>query len=79
MKEFRGWIPFDVQFRFQHSLKCRYIRIPGVSLVRSRVQGNPICSERLAIAGYAKEIWHIAAPTVAKQGDLVEVNAKANG
>ena len=68
-------VSLDVVFGRNHRYQIEHIPARNMPLVRTRMYGNPLGPETLAVCRHADHIGHIAPPGVAQGGYLVDVYA----
>jgi hypothetical protein len=64
-QELRVGITFDIELSGNGFLEERDVVVANMPLVRTRVDGNALCTEGFAIAGNLYEIRKVATPCVA--------------
>ena len=67
-------VAFDVEFSVYYRAQIEHILIADVALVRTRVDGDALGSEALAVDGHFDDVGVIASARIADGGDFVDIN-----
>ena len=71
--EFVNGVAFDVELLGEYGLKVAHILIAYMALVGTRMDGDAMGTETLAVESEFYDIGHIAATGIAYGGDLIDV------
>ena len=73
------WVALHVEFRGDHRAQVRYVGVPNVAFVRTRVYGDAVGAKRLNALCGLQHVGDVAAARVAQGGYFVDVHGEFGG